>query len=192
MRPADAPLSERATRPAAPARPKAELGERVIHSEGDRIFWDCPACDTRNPIESPLCSACGTPFPQVLQEPEEEIQVDPGRAAMFSLIFPGAGHFLAGRKGEGIARGVVFTFALLTGLVSLGAVTRGSGGIYLMLMVLALGSAAGLYVVSTVDAGRAASGLPPLLPNRVLMYGGMGLMLFSLSVVVIVAMGARG
>jgi hypothetical protein len=86
----------------------------------------------------------------------------------------------------------VFAFALVTGIVSLGAVMRGSGGLYTLLMVLALGAAAALYVVSTVDAGRAASRLPPLLPPRVLMYGGIGLMLGTLSVLVIGAMGARG
>ncbi len=187
-----APLSERETRPASPTRPKADLGERMIHSRGDSIVWDCPACGTENPIDSPLCSACGTPFRRVLQDPEEVIEVDPGRAAMWSLVFPGAGHFVIGRRGEGIARGVVFAFALLTGLVSLGAVTRGSGGLYLLLMVVALGAAAGLYVISTLDAGRAASRLPPLLPSRVLMYGGITLMLASLAVVVIGAMGARG
>ena len=186
------PLPERETRPASPTRPTADLGERVIHSRGDRIVWDCPACGTENPIDAPICSACGTPFRQVLREPEEVIEVDPGRAAMMSLIFPGVGHFLVGRRGEGIARGVVFAFALVTGLVSLGAVTRGVGGAYLMLMVLALGAAAALYVVSTVDAGRAANRLPQLLPSRVLMYGGIGLMMASLAVVVIGAMGARG
>jgi hypothetical protein len=168
------------------------VGERVIHSRGDRIVWDCPACGTENPIDRPLCSACGTPFRRVLQDPEERIDVDPGRAAMWSLVFPGVGHFIIGRRGEGVARGVVFAFALLTGLVSLGAVTRGSGGLYLLLMVVALGAAAGLYVISTLDAGRAASRLPPLLPSRVLMYGGIALMLASLAVVVIGAMGARG
>ena len=187
-----APLSERETRPATPTGPKADLGERVIHSRGDRIVWDCPACGTENAIDSPFCSACGTPFRKVLAEPEEEIDVDPGRAAMWSLVFPGAGHIIVGRRGEGIARAVVFAFALMTGLVSLGAVTRGSGGAYLLLMVLALGAAAALYVISTLDAGRAATRLPPLLPSRVLMYGGIGLMLASLVVVVTGAMGARG
>jgi hypothetical protein len=154
--------------------------------------WDCPACGTENPIDSPICSACGTPFRQMLQEPEEPIDVDPGRAAMLSLIFPGVGHFVAGRRGDGIARGVVFAFALVTGIVSLGAVMRGSGGLYTLLMVLSLAAAAALYVISTVDAGRAASRLPQLLPPRVLMYGGIGLMLATLTVLVIGAMGARG
>lgn len=190
----DEPLSERETRPAEPtgSRPGGVAGERLIHSRGDRIVWACPACATENPIDSPLCSACGTPFRHVLEAPPEKIDVDPGRAAMFSLFFPGVGHYLIGRRGEGIARGVVFTFALLTGLVSLGAVTRGSGGLYTLLMLLAFGAAAAIYVVSTLDAGRAANGEQQLLPSRVLMYGGIGLMLASLAVVVIGAMGARG
>ena len=181
-------------RPGTPARsgPVADLGQRAIHSRGDTIVWTCPACETENPIDSPICSACGTPFRQMLQEPEEPIDVDPGRAAMLSLIFPGVGHFIVGRRGDGIARGIVFTFALVTGIVSLGAVTRGSGGLYTMLMVISFAAAAGLYVVSTVDAGRAASRQPPLLAPRLLMYGGLGLILATLGVLVIGAMGARG
>jgi TM2 domain-containing membrane protein YozV len=187
-------LSEAGARPASPTRsgPAADLGERVIHSRGDTIVWTCPACGTENPIDSPICSACGTPFRQMLREPEEPIDIDPGRAAMLSLIFPGIGHFLVGRRGDGLARGVVFAFALVTGIVSLGAVTRGSGGLYTLLMVMSLGVAAALYIVSTVDAGRAATRLPPLLPPRLLMYGGLGLMLTTLGVLVIGAMGARG
>ncbi len=185
--------SEAGTRPAKPDRGDAgEAGERLIHSRGDRIVWSCPSCGTENPIDLPVCSACGTPFRQVLREPEEPVEVDPGRAAMFSLIFPGVGHFLARRRGEGIARAVVFAFAMVTGLVSLGAVTGGSGGAAVLLMVLSLSAAAALYVVSTIDAGRAASREPPLLPPRVLLYGGIGLMLATLAVVVIGAMGARG
>lgn len=180
------------TPPASRSKPVADLGERVIHSRGDTIVWTCPACETENPIESPVCSACGTPFRQMLQDPEEPIDVDPGRAAMLSLIFPGVGHFVVGRPGEGTARGIVFAFALVTGIVSLGAVTRGSGALYTLLMVMSLGAAAALYVVSTVDAGRAASRLPPLLAPRVLMYGGLGLILASLGVLVVGAMGARG
>ena len=183
---------EPATRRVPPTGPIQGLGERVIRSRGEAIIWDCPACGTENPIDAPLCSACGTPFRQVLKEPEERVDMDPGRAAMLSLIFPGVGHFMIGRRGDGIARGVVFAFALMTGLLTLGAVVRGSGGAYLMLMVLSLAAAAALYVVSTLDAGRAASRLPPLLPMRVLMYGGIGLMLATLGVLVIGAMGARG
>jgi hypothetical protein len=184
--------SEAGARPATPTKPIPGLGERVIHSRGDTIVWACPACETENPIDSPICSACGTPFRQMLQEPEEPIAVDPGRAAMLSLIFPGVGHFAVGRRGDGIARGVVFAFALVTGIVSIGAVTRGSGGLYTLLMLISLAVAAAIYVVSTLDAGRAASRQPPLLAPRVLMYGGIGLMVATLAVLVIGAMGARG
>lgn len=163
-----------------------------MRAAGERIVWDCPACGTENPIDSRICSACNTPFRRVLEEPAPPINVDPGRAATLSLFFPGVGHYVLGRKGEAFARGVIFTFAFITGLASLAAVRSGSGGLYLLLMVLAFAIAGGIYVLTTIDAGRAAERQEPLLQPRVLMYGGVGLMLLTLAVVTIGAISARG
>ncbi len=179
---------------AQPPRPApADLpGERLIRPRGEAIVWQCPTCGTENPIEAPVCSACGTQFRQMLQEPEPPVEVDPGRAAMLSLIFPGVGHIVIGRRSEGIARAVVFAFAIVTGFLALNSFRGGGGTASLLLMVLAFGAAAGLYVISTLDAGRAASREEQLLASRVLMYGGVGLMLLTLAVVVLGALGARG
>lgn len=181
----------------SPSRPtprssEAEAAERVVRAKGDRIVWDCPLCGTENPIEVPICSACGTPFRRVLQEPEEPIGVDPGRAAMLSLVFPGLGHFVARRRGEGIARAIIFAFALATGLASLSAVRSGSPGPYLPLVVLTLGAAGVLYVASTMDAGRAVRREPQLLQTRVLLYGAAGLMLLVVGLLTVAALQARG
>jgi hypothetical protein len=78
------------------------------------------------------------------------------------------------------------------GIYSLNAVRSGSRGPYVMLIVLALAFAAGLYVVSTVDAGRAARREPPLLAMRVLLYAGVGLVLTALVLLTIAALQARG
>lgn len=184
--------AEAAPRPPPPPDAGRSDGERIVRATGDAIVWACPACSTENPIESKVCSACGTPFRRVLEKPPDPITIDPGRAATLSLFFPGVGHYVIGRKGEAFARGVIFTFAFITGLSSLAAVRSGSGGLYFLLMVLAFGVAAALYVVTTLDAGRAAERQEPLLQPRVLMYGGVGLMLLTLGVVTTAALGARG
>lgn len=167
-------------------------GDRMVRSSGESIVWDCPACGTENPVGSWICSACGTAFRSAVAEPKPAISVDARRAANLSLFFPGVGHFVVGRKGEAFARGIVFAFALVTGLVSLAAVRSGTGGAYLMLMVLGFGSAFGLYVVTTVDAARAAERQPPMLSTRLLLYGGVGLILLTLVVVTVTAVSARG
>lgn len=193
---ASTPTVERPTdaapRPVGRPTTGVEDHDRIVRAAGERIVWDCPTCGTENPIDSRVCSACNTPFRRVLEEPPDPIPVDPGRAATLSLFFPGIGHFVIGRKGEAFARGVIFAFAFITGLASLAAVRAGSGGVYLLLMVLAFAIAGALYVVTTIDAGRAAERQPPLLQPRVLMYGGVGLMLLTLTVVTIAAMSARG
>jgi len=163
-----------------------------LHAKGDSIVWDCAMCGTENPLEAAICSVCGTPFGQIFEEPEEKPAVDPGRAATFSLFFPGAGHILAGRKGEGFARGIIFAFALLLGIFSIGPVRAGSGGAYLFMMVLSLSFAAGVYVTSTADAGREARGEKPILSMRMLLYGGLGLIFAAIAILTLAATQARG
>lgn len=163
-----------------------------VKVRGEVIVWECSACGTENPIELKVCSACGTPFGQVFQEPEQSKEVDPGRAATFSLLFPGAGHVVAGRPGEAFARAIIFAFALIMGLASIGPVRAGSGGMYLLLMVVSLGAAAALYVLSTADAGRAARGEEQILSMRFLLYGAVGLIFIAILVLTIAATQARG
>jgi hypothetical protein len=163
-----------------------------LHAKGESIVWDCAMCGTENALDAARCSACGTPFGQIFEQPAEEEPVDPGRAAMFSLFFPGAGHYLAGRKGEGFARGIVFTFALLLGIFSIGPVRAGSGAAYLFMLVLSLAFAAGVYVTSTADAGREARGEKPILSMRMLLYGAVGLMFAAIAILTMVATSARG
>jgi hypothetical protein len=163
-----------------------------LHAKGESIVWDCAMCGTENPLEAATCSVCGTPFGQIFEEPEEKPAVDPGRAATISLFFPGAGHILAGRKGEGFARGIIFAFALLLGIFSIGPVRAGSGGAYLFMMVLSLSFAAGVYVTSTADAGREARGEKPILSMRMLLYGGIGLMFAAIAILTLAATQARG
>ncbi len=197
--PSATPGSEAAGEVVAPAAsgefvhlgPQSGMGAG-FHAKGESIVWDCPMCGTENPLEATSCSACGTPFGQVFEEPERGPEVDPGRAATFSLFFPGAGHYVAGRKGEAFARGTIFAFSLVMGLISLGPVRAGSGGIYLMLMVVSLTAAAALYMTSTADAGRAARGEKQILSMRMLLYGAVGLIFISVVLLTLAATQARG
>jgi hypothetical protein len=174
-----------------PLAPESGIGAG-LRTKGESVVWDCPACETENPIDAAVCSACGTRFGQIFEEPTEERSMEPGRAAMLSLLFPGAGHFALGRRGEAFARGIIFAFALILGLAAIGPVRAGSGGTYMMLMVISLASAAGLYLTSTADAGRAALGEQQILSMRVLLYGAVGLMFAAVVLLTIAATQARG
>ena len=179
-------------RQAAGIRPAPTNEGAPVRVTGESIVWECPACGTENPIEARACSACGTPFGQVFEDPDQKPQVDPGRAATASLFFPGAGHVIAGRRGEGFARAIVFAFALVLGVASLGPVRAGSGGTYLALMVLSLGAATTLYVTSTADAGRVARGEDQILSMRMLLYGAVGLIFAAIVLLTFTAIQARG
>ena len=151
-------------------------------------MWLCPTCDRENPIEATSCRTCGTPFGRLLEEGDARPRADPGRAVAFSLLFPGLGHFVTGRGAEGVARAVIFAYAAASAVTILVA-TGGKPGPFLSLVAASVVVAVGLYAVSAMDAARAARGEPPLLGSRILLYGGAGLIL--LTVVVLLVAGFR-
>jgi hypothetical protein len=66
----------------------------------------------------------------------------------------------------------------------------GSGlGPFMALYMLCLGAAVAFYALAAIDAGRAATGEPPILSSRGLLYGAAGLVLVT--VVVLVITGIR-
>ena len=151
-------------------------------------MWDCPTCEMENPIDATTCRTCGTPFGTLLKEAEARPPTDPGRATAYSLLFPGLGHIVAGRAAEGAARAVIFGYAAATAIIIL-VMTGGGPGPFLSLLIVSALVAVGLYAVSAVDAGRVARGESPLITPRMLLYGGAGLIL--LTVVVLVVVGVR-
>ena len=159
-----------------------------IRKTPDGIVWDCPTCGEVNPIEAGICTVCGTAFSRLFEEREAAKEIDPGRAATMSLIFPGLGHHVAGRSAEGLARGIVFAFALATGLLALFAGLGSGSALFLIVMGISLVAAAALYVLSTLDAGRAAQNITPIVSTRMLLYGAVGLMLLTLVLLTIAAM----
>jgi len=155
----------------APARPAA--------------LWPCAVCDTPNPLERDTCMSCGEPFSRLFQEHEARPEVDPAKAARWSMAFPGLGHAVAGRKAEGVARGVLFAWCALTAILLLTAHAAGGLGILGPLaIVFVLGSAA-WYAVTALDAYRLANGDRQVVTPRIMLYSVAGLMMLSVASVFI-------
>jgi hypothetical protein len=160
-----------------------------IRPAGGSVVWECPTCQTENPIDAVTCRGCGTPFARLLGEERPRPEIDPGRAVRLSMLFPGVGHAAAGRGAEGVARAVVFAYALVT-VVTILVMRAGEGfGPFLPLLLISAAAGIGLYAVTALDAGRLARGEDPTLSTRALLYGAVGLIL--LTVVVLLVIGTR-
>ena len=159
-----------------------------VRVEEGRILWTCPLCASENPLEAKTCTRCGTPFGKLFEEPEPAPPVSAERAVALSLLFPGSGHIAARKVAEGVARGIVFAFALTMVLAILVA-GGGLGGPLTPLLLLFGGAGGIVYAASAVDAARAVRGDPPVLGTRVLLIGAT--VLLGLAVVVLVLGGSR-
>jgi hypothetical protein len=159
--------------------------------EGGRLAWTCPVCDGRNPIEANECSTCGTPFSRLLEEPAEHPDVDPQTAAVWSLALPGLGHWKLGRRTDAVARFAMFGWAFGALLILL--VSRfGKGGLgpTFPLFLLFVGASSMIYVLSAVDAYRLASGDPPVVSSRTLLWTSAGLVFLSVLIATFVTLPA--
>lgn len=196
LRTGSAPSDEaiRATSEAPPGETRvpaktASIPGAKVRSGEHGIVWDCPTCGTENPIEAAICSGCGSSFSRLFEQPTSAPKVDPGRALSLSLLFPGLGHVAAGQAAEGLARAVVFAYALITAIIVL--VSRWGPGLgpFLPLFVICLLAAVPLYAVSAVDAGRAVRRERPVLSMRALLYGAAALIVTT--VVIMVTLSIR-
>ena len=163
----------------------------AIQIEDGRTVWTCPACETRNPIEAGVCTTCGTPFARLLEEPSEHPQLDPQTAAVWSMVFPGLGHWKLGRRGDAIARFAMFGWsfgALLVLLVS--RFGKGGLGPTMPLFLLFLGASVAIYVLSVIDAYRIAAGEQPLVGSRALLWTSAGLIVLSVLIATFVTLPA--
>lgn len=173
-----APPSTEEERPALETGPAVEASPFQVREDG--LVWTCSVCEAENPLEAQMCTRCGTPFRSLFEEGRAAPEVDPGRATALSLILPGLGHIAAGRKLEGTARILIFAWLLGT-LVVIVASRAGRGlGPLLGLAVVYFAAAGGLYLVSALDARRAAEGNDPVLSSRILLYGVSALLLFTI------------
>jgi hypothetical protein len=163
--------------------PPTELGHAI---ENDRAMaegpsWTCPACGEGNPLALDECTVCGTPFKALFRGEERPVNLDPRSATTSSLLLPGLGHIRLGRVAEGLARLVLFAWAVATAaMVVLSAPAEGLGPLGL-LAAMFVAAALVVYVLSAVDARRAAEGLEPVLSTRALLYGSAGLVLLSMA-----------
>ncbi|HEV8565061.1 MAG TPA: zinc ribbon domain-containing protein [Actinomycetota bacterium] len=170
---------------------------RVVAAEGAPgsaaakvVMWPCPACDTENPIESNLCSACGTPFAELFKQQEAPPRIEPREAFRRSLVFPGLGHSAIGRGGEGLARGVLFVMcfaiALVAAVSGIGTVAVAAvAGLFGMLGLL-------VYLGTAYEASKMAAGAPPLLSSRAIVWIVGGVLLAAvLMLTLLITVAAR-
>jgi ribosomal protein L40E len=179
--------------PTGTAGPRAIRGTSggAIEVQGGTLAWTCPVCEHRNPIEANACSACGTPFGRLLSEPEAAPDIEPQAAAVWSMLWPGLGHWKLGRRADAVARGAMFAWAfgaLMVVLVS--RFGRGGLGPTFPLFALFLGASLMIYVVSAVDAYRLAAGDAPLMGSRTLLWTSAGLVFLSVVIATFVTLPA--
>jgi hypothetical protein len=122
----------------------------------------------------------------LFEEEDSRPQVDPRKAAHASLMLPGLGHAMAGRKAEGVARAVLFFWCAATAVLLLMARPPGGLGILApMAVVFVLGSLL-WYAVTAIDAFRVASGDKQLVSPKIMLYGVAALMMLSVGSVFMV------
>ena len=172
--------SVHASEPETSAVATVEVERGGLEIEDGRPAWTCPACEARNPIEASACPACGTPFVRLFQEEDEGPEVDPQSAAVWSMVFPGLGHWRLGRRADAIARFAMFgwSFGALMILV-VSRIGKGGFGPTFPLFVLFAFSSATIYALSAIDAYRIASGDEPIVNSRTLLWASAGLVVVS-------------
>lgn len=181
-----------ATRPVEDAVPSSlGLLGRAIDVEGGKPAWTCPACGSRNPIEAGECGTCGTPFARLLEGSKAAIDVDPQTAAVWSMAFPGLGHWKLGRRSDAVARFAMFGWAF-GALVVLLVSRFGTGGLgpAMPLLLLFLGASVAIYVMSAIDAYRIAAGEQPIVGSRALLWTSAGLIVLSVLIAAFVTLPA--
>lgn len=135
------------------------------------ITWKCTRCDTDNPLDATECAVCGTTFADSMRPPVERPDRDPNSVALYSLFFPGAGHWYLGLKAAAVARAIVSIW-----VVSIGLLAAIAGQV---LMAATFGLIAfALWGVTAHDAYREARGEPKmvLLQGRAFVYVVLGLL----------------
>jgi ribosomal protein L40E len=179
--------------PTGTAGPKAIRGASggAIEVKGGTLSWTCPVCETRNPIEANECSICGTPFGRLLAEPKAVPEVEPQTAAVWSMLWPGVGHWKLGRRTDAVARFAMFAWAFGALLILLmSRFGKGGLGPTFPLFVLFLGASLMIYVVSAMDAYRLAAGDAPVMSSRALLWTSAGLVFLSVLIATFVTLPA--
>jgi hypothetical protein len=149
--------------------------------------WPCQVCGASNPMASDVCVACGSPFAASMRAGEDRPEVSPRDAVMWSLVFPGLGHRLAGRAMDGLARGVLFAMSI--GMVAL-LLMASSTAATTAVVLLFLTSAIVVYVLSAMEASRLANGGDVIVGSRLLMWILVGMTFASVGALALSILGA--
>lgn len=194
---ADAEWCGQCLRPLRDERPPepepAPIARPQTATPGGEPTWTCPTCEHVNVLVLERCEACGTPFARLFAEPEPVVEIAPSRALGWSLLVPGLGHWMAGRRADGVARMVLFGWTFGTCLVLLVSGSDGGLGRAGVLLGLFAAAAVALYVLSAVDAWRIAAGQDPIVRSRTLLWASVGLVVVSVVLATLLSLPvARG
>ena len=128
---------------------------------------------------------CGATFSELVNPKPARVERDPNTVAMYSLFFPGAGHWYMEMRGQAVARGVLSVWVVMVAII--GAVI-GSLGLAIPFGMTAFA----LWILAAHDAYREAQGdtRAVILKGRTFVYVVMGLLM--LMIVLLVTTGLRG
>jgi hypothetical protein len=173
----------------SPTAAAAAPAATATAAEPSDAFWPCSVCGARNPIALEVCETCGTPFAAVMRGTARQ-RIDPEAARKRSLLFPGAGHAMLGYPLDGFARSALFVLALVLALLLVIAVPH--SGPALLAIVLTLGLAVGVYILSAVEIDDLAARGHLIVPSKFLLWGGVAVMFLVVGAIALsVATSAR-
>jgi hypothetical protein len=176
---AEAPGTEQGLEPGVPARPDLGDDPDAPHPRAPAkvLAWPCAACGHENGIELEVCERCGTSFAALMKSDEKPPNVPPQLAFRRSLIYPGLGHAMVGRSLDGIARGALFAMLLMMMIIFLLSGVSGTLGWVVLALFVAMCLV--VYLETAWEAYRLASGDPPLITSRMLLWVATGVILGS-------------
>ncbi|MGI8407765.1 MAG: zinc ribbon domain-containing protein [Actinomycetota bacterium] len=188
VRPQASVTGETTAQPVIPAEAiGTERGAFKVTEAG--VVWACTRCGTENSMDEQFCEVCGSTFGDtLLPPPPEGPKRDPGMTAIWSLIFPGAGHAYLGMWGQAVSRGMISVWVTMTALLT---AIQAENGLPLVAIIFGLAATA-LWIVHAHDAYREAlgDGRAVLMKGRVFLYVVLGLL--GLLIVLLVGAAVRG
>jgi hypothetical protein len=162
--------------------------ERPTEGRARRPVWRCPTCEAENVLDAYVCAVCRTPFGRLFEEPGPAPAVSRQTAAAWSLVLPGLGHWLLGRRADAVARFVLAAWigGMLIVLLSSGSGQGGLGIAASLVAVFGLAAVA-LWAEAVVDARRVAAGVPPVMTSRMMLWACVALVGLSILIATILA-----
>lgn len=144
--------------PAASPPPAAGVTRGAFTVTEAGVEWTCGVCQSSNPIDERACAVCGASFAATLRpDQDRRPERDPGTTALYSLLWPGAGHGYLGLWGQAISRAVLSAWVLLAVVV-----TAVQNGPFHLVPALLAAISLGLWLAAAHDSYREARREPAL------------------------------